>query len=209
MEERLTVLTSFDDFISCFTEPIATDDENVKRTLEDLMSHKYAALDTPLDASTRMWLGHESFEGTRIGNGIFESIRFQTWLFPPSTVIRRVSESAGHRIGGSEWYTATVDFILVGIVQPVASISSIFNPVQGDISAVVQIACQWRAKVLFSVGQHPEFTLVEWSRPKAVDPREQAEVQPLIDKASAASGEQALALYGALFAWAIQPITED
>jgi hypothetical protein len=45
-----------------------------------------------------------------------------------------------------------------------------------------QIACRWRTKILFSVGDNLEFTIVDYESPTALDPDDRAVFQPLTDR---------------------------
>jgi hypothetical protein len=189
MKDRLFVLASFEDFISQFTEEITVDIERVKTILTELVGDSL----TPVESAAKASMKHGRFEGTRVEDGSFETIQWQNWILPPCAVIRDVSDASGHKIGDDEWYTATVDWILVGLVQPV-------NFQIGDISSLTQAACEWRTRVLFSTGQNHRLTIVEFGRPKALDPSNRADLQPLIDKATAAYNEQSSAAFGAFAA---------
>ena len=197
MKHRLTIMTSFGEFLSRFTETIEVGDEDIRRLLEDLVSDPVIAIET--SAST--WLKDGRFEGTRIDNGRFEAFQWRAWLLPPSAVVRNATRGSGHKIGDAEWYTATVDWILVGIAQPVMSI---FNTQQADISAIAETACQWRTKVLFSIGDDLELTIVEYERPEALDPNDRTALQPLLDRATSASAHQSSAVFGAFVAALIE-----
>jgi hypothetical protein len=177
MKSRLTILTSFDEFISRFTVKVEADDEHVKELLGELASDSL----TSFASTANLVLRDGRFEGTRIGNGAFEAVQWSAWLLPPSAVIRNVSRSSGHKIGNAEWYTANVNWILVGIAQPAASLY------RSDISGILQLACEWPTRVLFSVGENRQLTILEQQRPKALDPNERADLQPLLEKAVTAS----------------------
>ena len=51
-----------------------------------------------------------------------------------------------------------------------------------DTSAIAEIACQWNTKVLFRVGLDMELAIVEYHRPKELDPSEQTQLQALLEK---------------------------
>ena len=109
--------------------------------LKELLTHLVGDSLTPIVSAAHNSLRGGRFEGTRI-DGPFEPFHWTVWLLPPSVIVREVSDASGHRIGDDEWYTAAVDWILVGITQPA-------GPVYGsgqDISAIVQTACQWHTK---------------------------------------------------------------
>lgn len=108
----------------------------------------------------------------------------------PTAVVHSVTNGSAHKIGDAEWYTATVDWILVGLAS-LAAISyferSLIRP--EDTSAVTQLACQWRTKVLFSVGENPELAIVESDTPRALDVNDRDTLQPLIEKGLSSSDE--------------------
>lgn len=193
MKDRLTILKSFDDFISRFTGAIEVSDDEIMRRLEDLASDPVVAI----GVSANTLLKDGSFEGTRIDDGKFDAIQWREWLLPPSAVIQCVSRGSGHKIGDDEWYTATVDWILTGIAKPMMPVLAAYR---ADISLVAEVACQWHTKVLFRVGENLELTIVDNERPKALDPGDRNVLQPLIDKATSAFGETSSAPLGAFIA---------
>ena len=188
MKSRLSLLTSFEDFVSRFTEKIEIDSEHVKSLLTSLVNDSL----TSIESSAQTTLKGGRLEGTRIDDGSFEIFQWQAWIIPPSAVVRSVSEVSGHKIADAEWYTATVDWILVGIVQPSMVLF------RRDISAITRIACEWRTKVLFGTGETPKLRIVDFGEPKALDPQDRAEFQPLIESATRAFDAQSSAVFGAL-----------
>ncbi len=200
MMSRLTHLTSFDDCISRFSETMEADSERVKSLLTSLVSDSL----TSIVATAQSSLRDGRFGGTRIEDGAFEPFEWTTWLLPPSAVVRNVSEASGHKIGNDEWYTATVVWILVGITQPIVSA---YGSVR-DISAIVQTACQWRTKVLFSTGESRKLAIVDFETPEALDPNDRTELQPLIDQAIRSSA-QSSALFGAYHTWLVAMMAEN
>ena len=187
MGPRLSLLTSFDEFISAFTERIEADSNRVKELLAYLVGDSL----TPIGHSANSMLRGGRFEGTRIDSGTFAAFQWRLWILPPSAVVRNVSNASGHKIADAEWYTSTVDWILVGLTQPV-----LLSMYQRDVSAIVQTACEWRTKVLFNIGEDRKLTIVNFQAPKALDPSERADWQPLIDNAIAATA-QSSTIFGA------------
>lgn len=190
MGPRLVQLTSFDNCVSLFSTPIEVDVEEARQ----LLSHLSGTSLMPITTAAHISLRGGRFEGTRI-DGPFEAFHWASWLLPPSAIVRNVSEASGHRIGDSEWYTAAVDWILVGIAQPAGPIYGS----RGDISAVVQTACQWQTKVLFSTAQYPKLAIVDFQVPKALEPNDRPELEPLIAQ-GVTSQPQSESLLGAYFA---------
>ena len=113
MAPRLTYLTSFDDCISRFRTTIDVNLEDAR----ELLSHLVAASLTPIRSAAHTELKGGRFEGTRL-DGPYEPYHWTTWLIPPSALVRDVTEASGHRIGNDEWYTAAVDWILIGLTRP-------------------------------------------------------------------------------------------
>ena len=190
MAPRLHRLESFEEFISQFTEPIDIDEERVKGLLESLVSDSL----TPIETSASSVLRDGRFEGTKIEDGVFEALQWSDWLLPPSAVIRNVIDVSGHKIADAEWYTATVNWILVGVARP----SILFY--KPDISAFARIACEWRTKVLFSTGPGQRLAIVDYESPRALDPNDRAELQPLLETALTASVPAISSFFAALIA---------
>ena len=120
MKERLSCLTSFEDFVSRFTEKIEVDNEHVKSLLENHINR----FPTLIESAAQNVLKDRWFRGIQVGTEISEvatvvGFQWQNWVFPPSAAMLGVSNVSGHKIVDVEWYTATVDWILVGITQPV------------------------------------------------------------------------------------------
>ena len=207
MESRLSFLRSFDEVISRFTEEIEVDIEYIKGLLAGLDRDSLELIKTYAEDTLRDgW-----FEGTRIVNGSFESCLWRNWPITPSAVLWNVSSASGHKIADNEWYTATVDWILIGIAQPVGLAYGRDIPVDA-VLAMPRIACQWRTKVLFGTSadqtltilypenprlyepyaEDDEFVLqplieiVDSENPRPLDPDDKAELQPLIERAAAA-----------------------
>jgi hypothetical protein len=188
MMSRLLHLTSFDDCISRFSDNLGASTEDVKSLLTSLINDSLVSI----EGTAQSALSGGRFEGTRIEDGVFEPIQWTAWLVPPSAAVRNVSEASGHKIGDEEWYTATVDWILVGIAQPIAFYTGSIR----DISAIVQTACRWRTKILFSTGARRRLAIVDFETPRALDPNDRTELQPVIDQLmSSPSSSLAFAAY--------------
>jgi hypothetical protein len=104
MASRLILLTSFDECISRFSTKIDVNLEGTKELLSGLVGDSL----TPIRTAARTELKGRRFEGTRL-DGQSEAYYWATWIFPPSAIVRDVTEASGHRIGDDEWYTAAVD----------------------------------------------------------------------------------------------------
>ena len=179
LRERVTILASFDEVISFFTEKIEISSEDIKSRLEVVVGASAATVEASATNSMRS----EVFAGTLISNWEFSPLNWQSWLDPPSVVIRRVTGGSGHKIGATEFYTAAVDWILVGFARlPDSSMIEHLQPFfrYGQLAL---IACQWRTKVLFSVGDNPELTVEEYESPTTLDPNGRDALQPLLDSA--------------------------
>jgi hypothetical protein len=182
MKERLTILTSFEDIIGRFTEKIEVSDNKIKRLLEEVVSDEVA----PVEGAANTLLQGGPFRGTLVDDWEFKPLSWREWALPPSAAIRNVSRGSGHKIGDSEWYTATVDWLLVGLVTTTAI--SYFSST--DVPPAARIACQWRTKILFSVGENLQLTIVEDEKPTALDANDRAELEPLIERGLSASADQ-------------------
>jgi hypothetical protein len=189
MSGRLTFLTSLDDFVGHCTDSIEIDIKHVK----DILIAKPA---TSVEITAEKVLNDQRFAGTKIEAGEYELFRWQSWLLPPSAVLRRIVHAWGHKIDDEEWYTAVVDWIMVGIAS-----SYPLDAMTADLT-ISQVWCEWRTKVLFSTreGEVPE--IVDYEAPKALDPSDQAELRPLIAEAMASPNEQAVQVGQALAAFA-------
>jgi hypothetical protein len=189
MAPRLSYLTSFDKCISRFSAMTNVDLQGVK----GLLSHLVGAPLRPIVRAAHISLSGGRYEGTRM-DGSFEPFHWTAWIIPPSVIVRDVTEASGHRIGDEEWYTAAVDWILVGLTQPV-------SPVYGsvDISAIMPTARQWHTKILFSTGQDRKLAIVDFETPKAFNPNDRSELEPLIAQAMTPVSSSS-SLLGAYFA---------
>ncbi|MFH8219604.1 PIN domain-containing protein [Streptomyces sp. NPDC018057] len=190
MEERLTHLTSFDAVVAAFSNPLEIDMEHIESVLTGLLTAEETRTSLEgsakeiLTATTSSWAGNEVqgfLSGLTPTNG-YPSVRWNAWTAAPNAILRRVSDVSGHQIGEEEWYTATVDWILVGIAlrPPTVVTSTAFTN-----ATVGQVACQWRTKLLFSSKQGEVPTILQSLPPEALDPEEKADWEPLVHKGMA------------------------
>lgn len=176
VKSRLHFLATFEEFISHFTEKIEIDAKHIKEIISGFSSDSI----TPIKEYANTVLNGDRFEGTRIENGSFDIIEWQNWIVPPTVVVNKVVSATGHKIADDEWYTATVDWLLVGIAGLVASTSW-----QGSLS-LTQVACIWRCNILFSTSTGRPIKVFSSAYPRALDASDREETQPTIDRATAA-----------------------
>jgi hypothetical protein len=185
MEWRLTHLTSFDDVVSTFSKPLEIDEENIENVLTRLLTTEEAL--TPLEAAAndllgpRMitWAADEAADVMVLRLDGYAPANFIGWAATPKPVLRRVRDASGHQIGEEEWYTATVDWILVGFA------ASRHGHTLADGANFGPTACQWTVKMLFSSRQGEVPTILQYGRPQDLDPAEKDEWEPLVRKAAA------------------------
>lgn len=189
LEERLKHLTSFDAVVSTFSKPIEIDEKYIESILVKLLTSQDAlallekAAQEFLTSKLGSWAGNEvqgSFAGLRTST-TYAPVRWTSWVGTPTAVLRRVSGASGHEIGSEKWYTATVDWVLVGFaIRPLspglATASSILP------AGFSQTACQWRTKLLFSAESEKAPTLLQYGAAEALNPDEKAEWEPLLQK---------------------------
>jgi hypothetical protein len=99
----------------------------------------------------------------------------------PAAVVRNVGNASGHNIADAEWYTATVDWILAGFAAAAPQLLEALNA--SEIPSVGLAICEWRTKVLLSTGEDQKPTIVDFAQPRALDPAERDEWQPLAEAA--------------------------
>jgi hypothetical protein len=193
LEERLELLTSFDSVVSVFSTPLEIDEEHIQKDLVGLLSSeavlKRVARDVwvQLAAQPGPWGGNEvrvflaGLEPVEAIN-TYPPISWGNWGDEPKAVLHRVKDVAGHKIGDDSWYTAIVDWILVGrALVP----NSGTTPLAPQVVSVPRwIACQWRTKLLFSGRPEEPPTLLQYWPPQSLDPSERDEWQPLVRKAA-------------------------
>jgi hypothetical protein len=188
LEDRLTLLTSFDSVVSTFSTPIDIDEKHTEKDLASLLTSESAitllagAVTERLAAQSGPWGGNtvQVFLSGLVPDK-YSPVRWSTWASEPKVVLRRVQDVAGHKIGEDAWYTAIVDWILVGLAS-VPNASS--TPLTAHLVSVpTWVACQWQTKLLFSSRPgEPPVLLQHWP-PESLDAAEQDEWEPLVRKA--------------------------
>ncbi|MEV6781182.1 PIN domain-containing protein [Streptomyces sp. NPDC051098] len=178
MEHRLTHLTSFDDVVKTFAEPLDIDERHVEAALTELLSESARPIET---AATDLLNGNwhngtkaESLLIQGVPNAPCEPSRWFAWLNPPNASLLGVADAVGYEIDGEKWYTATVDWLLLGI-------SAISPDVLIPTACASELTvCQWRTKLLFSTRNGDTPTVLEWEPPQSLDPAEREAWQPLL-----------------------------
>jgi hypothetical protein len=188
LEDRLELLPSFDAVVSAFTTPLDID-QDVEKDLAGLLTSEAAltlltgAVREALAAQPGPWQGNavQAFLAGLTPADSYPQVSWSTLAGQPTVVLRRVQDPAGHKIGEDAWYTAIVDWILVGLASVPTTASTPLAP--HGFSIPTRIACQWRTKLLFSSRPgEPPVLLQSWV-PESLDPAEQDEWQPLVRKA--------------------------
>jgi predicted nucleic acid-binding protein len=188
MRGRLTMMASFDEVISRFTEKIQVSDAEIKSRLEAAASDSSAIVDAYAGTSLRA-IGF--FGGTRVDNWEPITLMWRTWLLQPSAIIRGVTNGSAHKIGAAEWYTATVDWLLIGSTSQAAITYANSGTIRPeDVHVMVPIACQWQTKILFNAGANPKLTIVESRIATRLDPADRDALQPLLDATLNSSAQQ-------------------
>lgn len=191
LESRLKLITSFDDAVSEFTTRLEID-EGTRDVLTGLLTSDDALM--LLRRSVRDLLAAQPGLGPWEGNTVqaylplpatdaYQPVRWATWAREPRAILRRVQDVAGHKIGEESWYTATVDWILVGQSMPPVATSSVHTPPALMLAAPpTWIACQWRTRLLFTSKPGERLTILQYSDPESLDPAERDEWEPLVRK---------------------------
>jgi hypothetical protein len=207
MEARLTHLSSFDAVVSEFTKPLDIDHEHIEGVLKGLLTSQEAL--TPIEAAAQELLtaGDFSLAGNEvqgIPSGLsphlgYPPARWNSWVGAPTAVLRDVNNASGHEIGGEKWYTATVDWVLIGTAVRPFSSARLLNTTN-------QVACQWRTKLLFSTREGDTPTLLQHWPPETLNAGEMAEWEPLLLKGmksvSSTNGVLGVLLASVLYAYA-------
>lgn len=193
LEDRLELLTSFDSVVSEFSTPLVIDEEHVQKELVGLLTSE-ATVKLLVQTARELFAAHPGSWG---GNAVqaysywaglasadtYAPVRWSTWDSEPKAVLRRVRDVTGHKIGEDEWYTATVDWILVGLASvPSSSSTTLTTPYV--VSVPRWIACQWKTKLLFSSKPGELPNLLQSELPESLDANEQDEWEPLVRKAT-------------------------
>ncbi|GJF30289.1 hypothetical protein KNE206_29890 [Kitasatospora sp. NE20-6] len=197
LEERLVLLTSFDEVVEQFSTPLDIDEDFIQKALSELLASEEtlspleSAVKDLLAAPARTWVGN-SVNGFLTGLATdYTPVRWNTWISAPNAIVRRVQDVSGHKIGDEEWYTATVDWILVGFATLPTTITTAAPTAAGSAA---QIACQWRTKLLFSSRPGEVPTILQSWAPTALDPAEKDEWEPIVLDATASTTSTAAAL---------------
>lgn len=170
--------------------PLDIDEEDTERGLASLLTSETAlallagAVRDLLAAQPGLWGGNavQAFLPEVVPAGGYPQVNWSTWASEPKMVLRRVRDAAGYEIGDDAWYTATVDWILVGLASvPGGTVSTSLTP--RGMTIPVRVACQWRTKLLFSNRPGDSPTLLQSWPPHSLDPAEQDQWQPLVRKA--------------------------
>ncbi|WP_438293861.1 PIN domain-containing protein [Streptomyces sp. HUAS TT7] len=205
--DRLVLMTSFDAVVAEFTTPLEIDEKHIEDVLvglltrEETLSPLESAVKDLLIAKTCSWVGTEA-NGFLAGLGstdVYAPIRWNAWVGTPKAFLRRVHEVSGHRIGEEEWYTATVDWILVGYATRPTTVSPSI-PAASLSENTGRIACQLRSKLLFSSKPGETPTFLQFWPPTALDPAEVAEWEPRVLEGMSTPGAATAAL-GVLLAF--------
>lgn len=197
LEGRLVLLTSFDEVVERFSTPLEIDEVFVHEALSELLAS--AGTLNPLESTAKDLLAApaRSWAGNSVNgflNGLatgYTPVRWNAWITAPKAIVRRVQEVSGHKIGEEEWYTATVDWILVGFATLPPAPTAVAPAATG---AAAQVACQWRTKLLFSSKPGEGPTILQYWAPDALDQAEKDEWEPLVLDAVASTTGTAAAL---------------
>jgi hypothetical protein len=191
LEDRLTLLTSFDSVVSEFSTPLDIDEALIEKDLASLLTSE-AALTLLARAGTELlatqtgpWGGNavQAFLPEFVPADAYPQVSWSTWASEPKVVLRRIQDVAGHKIGEDGWYTAIVDWILVGMASVPSATSSPLASHAFSVSVPTRIACQWRTKLLFSSRPEEPPVLLQYWPPQPLDPAGRDEWQPLVRKA--------------------------
>jgi PIN domain-containing protein len=193
LESRLKLITSFDHAVSEFTIPLEIDELTRDilvglLTSDDALTLLRRSVRDPLSAQPGPWDGNTVHAYAYLplpAADAYQPVRWGTWAREPRAVLRRVQDIAGHKIGEESWYTATVDWILVGQSSPPVSASPVRTPPALVLApAPTWIACQWRTRLLFTSKPGERLTILQYSDPESLDPAERDEWEPLVRKAA-------------------------
>lgn len=185
LEDRLELLSSFEEVVAKFTTRLDIDEKHIEDVLVGMLTREEAL--SPLEAALKDVLiaRSGSWGGTEV-NGLFAGLtpdsyaptRWSSWLTAPSAYPRGVQDVEGHKIGDEEWYSATVDWILVGF----ANRPPVVSPSAPLVKTPTPVACQLRTRLLFSSKSDEAITVLQYFAPTALDPAEKAAWEPLVLK---------------------------
>ncbi|KUN58866.1 hypothetical protein AQJ46_42085 [Streptomyces canus] len=124
IEDRFVHLTSLDSVVEIFAKPAELDEgflpallageEWIERVAEALSDHLPA--NDPNDDTG--WLNRRlAYTPLDDGEGAGEARSALGWFDPPTITFDGVSDMTAHRIGGQDWYTATVRWFASGLMM--------------------------------------------------------------------------------------------
>ncbi|KQX77039.1 MULTISPECIES: PIN domain-containing protein [unclassified Streptomyces] len=149
-EDRLTLLTDFDQVVSRFTKEVSgADAEAAAAKLLKSAAVQDRVAQTAMDLSSLT-----GFVGLGEGESAEE---WYAWLAQPEVELLSVTDVTGHEIESDVWYTANAQWVLYG-------------PAVDEVEAPVgYIACVWSMKVLFSARDDEAPTLLTSEEPSPPD----------------------------------------
>ncbi|WP_436778352.1 PIN domain-containing protein [Yinghuangia sp. YIM S09857] len=183
---RLHILADFAAVIENFAKPLSKDDDTARSEVLELLSAgsardliqaaAYAATDRGIH-------GHRGSHRLVVGDeGVLYAVAHDLrWLTEPTALLRSVDNMAGHQIDDRVWYTATADWLLVGIETPRYE-----QP--GVLGGLRPVVAQWRTRLLMSTTREEPPTILDDSlqRPldRATQESDDPSVRQLLEKAS-------------------------
>ncbi|MGR3935314.1 PIN domain-containing protein [Streptomyces sp. BRA346] len=150
LEDRLTLLTDFEQVVAQFTTEVSGKDAEdaaaellASPSVRDGVAEAARGLSTPT-----------GYAG--LGDGDVPE-RWCAWSGTPEVELLAVTDVTGHAIEGDVWYTAHAQWLLYGLaVDEVEALAG-------------YIACVWETKILFSASDDKTLTLLAWGEPTAPD----------------------------------------
>lgn len=111
LEDRLTLLTSFDSVVSTFSTPIDIDEKHIEKDLASLLTAQAAltllagAERDLLAAQPGPWGGNvvQVFLSGLVPADTYPLVNWSSWASEPKMVLRRVQDTAGHKIDEDAW----------------------------------------------------------------------------------------------------------
>ncbi|MEV7189655.1 PIN domain-containing protein [Kitasatospora sp. NPDC093102] len=147
---RLKRLTTFDDVVTAFTEPVDSDSAFAE-TERHLSSEAVTTEIGKLALAQRAVVGFPGVDSAG------SSVEWKGWIAPPSVMLLRTGNVVGHRIEEQVWYTAEPTWLLFGT----AGIG------EGRLE---NVSCTWKIKLLFPIGDGENgVTLLSTDDPNAPD----------------------------------------
>ncbi|MFF2618994.1 PIN domain-containing protein [Kitasatospora sp. NPDC058046] len=145
LEDRMTHLTSIDALFGLVTRPLDTGRPDARTRLDVLLRSSRARAAMRAEAERLLNSGQETWSASVLGPARApvpagsRTVCWNRWATVPRAVPGHVTDITGLEIDGEHWYTATVDWYLLGVAlcsQP------------GSGSTTRRIACQWRTRLL-------------------------------------------------------------